>query len=285
LRFEHRTSMDLITGLKFTRSAKSQGQANDGLNQPIYLPSVRRTNDVGKLGDAASIGIGGVTGDASFFLLNESQRIEHSLPVACLRPVISRARHLVSPSISRDVWERLKTKGERVWLFDPPPSVMLHYAVRDYIRWGVKSGCNLQSQKIAERTPWYRARLPSLPDGYLSGMSSSGPIICFRNMDRLTATNTLYVVSFNRNLSASDRAAVSLALLTSRVADRLSRIGRSYADGLIKFEPIDLRKLEIPRVTQTRDAGRTYHRAVHQLLAGNVDCARAIVDLWFSERV
>jgi len=114
LRFEYQTSADLITGLRATRRAKSQSLSNGHLNHPICLPSARKTNDVGRLGDAVSIGIGGVTGDASFFLLNENQRIEHSLPVACLRPVVSRARHLVSSSIGRDVWERLKIKGERV---------------------------------------------------------------------------------------------------------------------------------------------------------------------------
>lgn len=250
-RFEYQTPAELIKGLETTRKGNFPNWANDNSNCPIWLPSIRKANDFGKLGDAVSIGIGGVTGDASFFLLNEGQRIEHSLPVACMRPVVSRARHLISPSIGRNVWERLKTKGERVWLFDPPPSAIRHHAVKSYIRWGVRSGCNLESQKIAERAPWFRARLPSLPDGYLSGMSSSGPMICFREMDRLTATNTLYVVYFNRDLSTSDRAAVSLALLTSRVADRLSRIGRSYADGLIKFEPVDLRLLEIPRVART----------------------------------
>jgi adenine-specific DNA-methyltransferase len=285
VRFEHETPAELIKEIRRLRRTNScEKVSQSALKGPTSGGCLQEIDEV-KLEEAAAIGIGAVTGDASFFLMTEDQRIRLSLPVSCLRPVISRARHLVSPSINTKVWEQLRSSGERVWLFDPPPSALQHPAVKRYIRWGRKAGCDVLNQKIASRTPWYRAKLPPPPDGYLSGMSSFGPIICFRGMERLNATNTLYVVKFKPNLTLDGKGAISLALMSSRVTDRLSRIGRSYADGLIKYEPVDLRNLRIPRVSQASGAFATYARAAGALLDGRVDQARSIVDMWFSSRI
>lgn len=278
-RFEYRDASQLIKGLASVSSSARR------IRNLVSAPAIVSSVDTTKLEAAVTIGIGGVTGDSSYFVLNESQRIALGLPTSAMRPVLSRARHLVSSSIDRSIWDKLKSAGERIWLFDPPPSLLHHKAVQKYIKWGQSGGCRTTNHKIAGRTPWYRTKLPSAPDGFLSGMASAGPVICHRGMDRLTATNTLYVINFDRNLTNADRAAVSLALLNSSVVDQLRRVGRTYADGLIKFEPGDLRQIRIPRVVQTASAETTYRRAVNELLSGRVAAAREIADKWFSNRI
>ncbi|WP_456705105.1 Eco57I restriction-modification methylase domain-containing protein [Bradyrhizobium sp. USDA 4449] len=278
-RFEYQDASQLVKGLASVSSSARR------IRPPVSAPAVLSSVDTARLDSAASITIGGVTGDSSYFVLNESQRIAHGLPTSAMRPVLSRARHLVSSSIDRDIWDKLKSAGERIWLFDPPPSIVPHKAVQKYIRWGRNGGCRTTNHKIAGRTPWYRTKIPSAPDGFLSGMTSVGPVICLRGMDRLTATNTLYVITFDRGLTTADRAAVSLALLKSSVGDQLRRIGRTYADGLIKFEPGDLRQVRIPRVAHTAGAEKTYRRALNELLAGHETAARKLADEWFSSRV
>jgi hypothetical protein len=47
-----------------------------------------------------------------------------------------------------------------------------------------------------------------------------------------------------------ERAAIGLSLLTTSAREELAKVGRRYADGLLKYEPGDLEKVEIPLVTE-----------------------------------
>ena len=99
-------------------------------------------------------------------------------------------------------------------------------------------------------------------DGFMSGMSGWGPWVVFRQMPRLAATNTLYMVRFLGVVDLDERAAWAMWLLTSEAARLLRRIGRRYADGLVKFEPGDIAELPIGRPTQTVGAYKSYRQAL-----------------------
>jgi adenine-specific DNA-methyltransferase len=275
-RFEYRSMEAMVSGLE--RKSK---------RREMLRPSVKSCSNGTKgrkLSDYMSIGIGAVTGDASYFLLSESERIERGLPAASLRPVISRARHLTSPIIDMQVWSELKRSDDRIWLFDPIPSSLDHPAVKKYIGWGTRQGCDIDNHKIQVRHPWYRVRVPRIVDAYLSGMSSIGPLICFRNMERLTATNTLYVVEFCKHQGADDRAALALGMLTSKSQEMLSAAARNYAAGLSKFEPSDLLNIEVPTVSDTSGAWFTYQQVAKLVLQGHRENARQDADRWFFTR-
>lgn len=231
-----------------------------------------------------SIGIGAVTGDSSYFLLSESARLQHELPTASLRPALSRARHLTSPSIDAKIWADFRKRDDRVWLFSPPQSLLSHPAVSRYLRWGERSGCKIENNKIRSRELWYRVPLPKSIDAYVSGMSSTGPLICFKSMHNLTATNTLYTVGFLQHLDPNDRAAVALALLTTQCAEELSQRARNYAAGLSKFEPSDLLSVKIPTVENRAGAWLDYQRIAGLALEGRRDSARLEADKWFFAR-
>ena len=95
----------------------------------------------------------------------------------------------------------------------------------------------------------------------MSGMSGWGPWVVFREMPRLAATNTLYVIQFVATVDRDGRAAWAMWLLTSEASRHLQRIGRRYADGLVKFEPGDLAALPIRKPTATLNAYASYKRA------------------------
>ena len=287
-RSEYKTAKGLITSLsagKDTRHIALEPKIilTHPREVPISSPSIIGSSNSETLEENLSIGLGGVTGDASFFLLNEQQRLLRDLPVASMRAVLSRARHLMGPMISDAVWQKLKNDEERVWLFDPTPSMSKHPAVKRYIRWGKREGCDLASHKISVRPTWYRTVLPGPADGFISGMSSTGPWLCFRQKARLTATNTLYTVRFRKHKSLDERASVALAMLTSRSRDQLDKLGRNYAAGLVKYEPGDLRKLRIEACKNVRGSYQSYRRAIEALLTDRHDDARLIADGWFSE--
>lgn len=232
--------------------------------------------------DILEIRLGGVTGDARFFVLSEADRRDNDLPTAALRRIIARAHHLVSGSIAQADWEKLKEAGERVWLFQPSLAQLTNQAVKKYMALSHKEGgCNREAFKIKHRTPWYRTPLPPIIHGFMSGMSSWGPWVVFRVVPRLAATNTLYTVRFKVGKSFDERAAWAMWLLTSLVQPHLARIGRCYADGLIKYEPGDIGRLPISKPLRTKGAFHEYQTAVSALLAGHTARSNEIADAWF----
>jgi hypothetical protein len=71
-------------------------------------------------------------------------------------------------------------------------------------------------------------------------MSQFSPWICLNRMRGLTATNTLYVVSFHRRLTVSEKASWCLSLMHPLARDAASSARRVYGDGLQKLEPNDI---------------------------------------------
>jgi adenine-specific DNA-methyltransferase len=236
-----------------------------------------------RLGDLLYIRIGAVTGDARYFLLTEQERLTLGLPRAAVRPVVSRSRHLTAAVMTQQEWERLRDQGERVWLFRPSNATLSHPAVDRYLQQGQEGACSVTGFKVRSRDPWHQTPLPGRIDGFLSGMSKRLPFLSLRGMDRLTATNTLYVVRFTRAREAADRAAIGLALLTSKVRRELARHVRVYADGLVKFEPTELSRVLMPSLSPRPDAVDVFERATALLLAEDEPAAEALADEWAAE--
>jgi adenine-specific DNA-methyltransferase len=279
VRYEHESADALIAALPGSRSALE----NDPLAAPSEPSRPSPTPDgTRRLGDVLSVRLGGVTGDARYFLLTESERLKHGLPTKCLRTVVSKARHLVAAELTRAHWDALRASGERVWLFDPPPSVISHPAVRAYLELPPQSdGCRRDRYKISGRSPWYRTPLPKFVDGFLSGMTQLRPWICLRSMPRLTATNTLYSLRFHGRMTQDEKAAWGLSLLTSHARRLLEPVGRLYPDGLVKYEPGDLLDLPLVVPVKVDEARVWYLETVRALLTGHPEKATQMADRWF----
>lgn len=228
------------------------------------------------------IAIGGVVGDARFFLLNEARRVELGLPTGSLRPVVSRAKHLSTPLITPKVWETLRRNNERIWLFSPPAGLRAHPRVREYLRLSPSDGgCIRSAGKVAGRPQWSRPVMPTRVEGFLSGMSSAGPWIAFSRMPRLSASNTLYVVRTRSVAVRANRYVWALGLLTSSVREQIRMRTRRYADGLCKLEPCDINALMLPVPRSVMGARRAYVTALGALLAGDDKLAAGLADTWF----
>ena len=237
------------------------------------------------LGDLATIGLGGVTGDASFFLLTEEERKALHLPLNSLAPVVSRARHLQTAVIDRNRWNALRHNNQRVWLFGPPDKALTNVHVKGYLRRKASDGgCRRSNYKVSIRDPWYRTPLPEDPHGFISGMSQHGPWICFSEMKGLNATNTLYVIKFHDEIDENMRFGWALALLTAAAQRQIRSLGRRYADGLKKYEPSGLKQIRL--VTPANDVSyrSSYVLAVEALLKGERQKAHMIAEKAIGER-
>jgi len=232
-----------------------------------------------RLGNIAEIRLGGVTGDARYFLLKDDKRVSLGLPRSAVIPVVTRAKHLKSAILTEKAWESLRLKGERVWLFNPVGQSFENRSVQRYLRLAEdRGGCNRSGFKVSRRTPWYRTPLPKAPHAFISGMGAVGPWICFNEKPGLNATNTLYVVTFNDTVSRNQRYGWSLALLSSFAQRQLRRLGRQYADGLVKYEPGTLANIELPRLKIGLQMRPIYVKAVRALIANDRSASRRIAD-------
>jgi adenine-specific DNA-methyltransferase len=230
-----------------------------------------------RFSDLFSAGIGCVTGDVNYFLLTESQRLGHDLPISALRPVVSKARHLAASQISKVIWDRLRRADERVWLFSPDVHAQRNRAVRAYLKHG-ETVCNLDGYKLRNRDHWYEVPGIRFGVGFMSGMTSVGPWLSLRSMRGLAATNTLYVITTNETMTIDEQAAWALSLLSSETRRQVRAKLRCYPDGLTKLEPHDISELQLlppNRIAGSRDA---YHRAITLLMSGNAGAATAIAD-------
>lgn len=263
-----------------TREGLIQGLSQSGSRNGHKCPSgtVRWAASTVTLDAVAEVRLGGVTGDASYFLMTEERRQDLDLPMAALTPVVSKAKHLRSASMMEQDWNELKSSGERIWLFNPSEHVVKRPEVRNYLDLDAsEGGCTREAYKVSIRKPWYRTPMPKAPDAFLSGMSQHGPWLCINEMQGLNATNTLYVVTFHsRNRDIWYMWA--LALFSSTAQRQLRRIGRRYADGLVKYEPGPLSKIKLPQLRLDLDYRSLYERAVNAFLVGNRAMAKYIAD-------
>jgi adenine-specific DNA-methyltransferase len=263
-----------------TRTTLIRGLSNVGRRNGRRCPSGEFLGGRKRVafGSVAEIGLGGVTGDAAFFLMNEERRMSLGLPTEALTPVVSRASHLRSAVLKQEDWEHLKGTGERIWLFNPSKTISKTHNVRRYLELERSDGgCNRRAYKVSIRDPWYQTPMPSVADAFLSGMSQYGPWLCINETQRVNATNTLYVVRFlDRNMSAW--YALALAFLSTEARRQVRRIGRRYPDGLIKHEPGSISKLMLPAVRENLDHKRMYIEAVSALLSGRRRLSMEIAD-------
>jgi len=235
-------------------------------------------------GDVANVRLGGVTGDAEYFLLTESERKAAGLPSQACTPVVSRSRHVKSAAIDIDSWRRLRDRDERVWLFNPTDDILEDPAVQRRLNLDPSAGgCNRNAFKVAMRDPWYRTPMPRVPDAFISGMQSQGPWLTLNMMPKLNATNTLYVVNFVDTVSVEERFAIALGFLTTKVRKQLVRKARRYADGLWKYEPGTLLTVSIPDITSCGDCRNLYFRAIDALLKDDSATAQRLADSGFSQ--
>ena len=232
-----------------------------------------------RLGDIMKIRIGGVTGDADYFLFSDKERKGCSLPKSAFVPVVSRSKHLMRGVHNDASWHVLRDMGEKVWLFRPAKRLLSHKAVSAYLKLSQENGgCHRSRFKIEARDPWYQTPLPKTPDVFLTGMSGLGLWMCMNEYSLLNATNTLYVGMFREDYTRSQKFAWALTLLTSGVQKQIARSKRVYADGLSKFEPGQISQLEIPVPPSIRDSVSMYRKASRLLFEEKKQLAIQVAD-------
>ena len=232
-------------------------------------------------GDIATIQIGAVAGDANYFLITEARRTELDLPLTAVRPILTKARHIIASEIGQAVWKRLLANGQRVWLFAPGENDLQDPIVLAYLEKEEQhGGCNREALKVRNRHPWYLVDIPRRFDGFLSGMSHNFSWVALNRMRNLTASNTLYGIRFRHPMSVDEQSAWCLSLLSSRTEESRAQWVRQYPQGLHKLEPGDMAKLIVQRPKAVDGARSKYRQVVALIQSGKHAEAQTTVDRW-----
>lgn len=262
-----------------------------GLRPPVRqaVPSIqiRARNPAKHEAPAASllrVRLGAVTGDAKYFLLGETRRKELRLPLSSVVPVLTKAKHIRDAVFDRYAWAKLRDADDRTYLFRPTIDCLKNPNVDAYLRLSTKDGgCNRNAGWVAKRDPWHRVALPADAHAFMSGVSSLGPFLTLNKMEGLTATNTLYIISFFPSYRALEaRAAIGLAFISGFVRSQVDERTRTYAGGMKKLEPSDLSSLILPIKSNSVGAIETLVQATQMLTSGSSSQAAELADDWFA---
>ena len=224
-----------------------------------------------RLGEAADVGIGYVTGANGFFHLSTEECSRWEIPKRFLRPCLLNLRGFAGLEYDHQHWKNRRSEGEKVYLLalPPRPAEALPTSVQAYLRHGESKG--LRSRyKCRIRKYWFTVPHVRIADAFLSYMSGGQPLLV-TNAAHLVAPNTVHVLRFNRNSDPLSYAASWKSSLT-RLSCELE--GHALGGGLFKLEPS-----EAENVLVVRPRARPLKSLMSRLRGGRIDSPEGFSDV------
>ena len=217
-------------------------------------------SDSSRLGFAASVGIGYVSGANAFFHLRPSEAVRWAIPEQFLHPTVRNARVLPSHTLTPRTVEEWRRADEPMLLLRIPKLAKLPPPVAQYLS-SEEGQQARQTYKCRNRHPWYSVPDVRLPAFFLTYMSGVAPSLV-RNAAAATCTNALHAVHLRngidgrRLLDAWDSTFVELSCELE---------GHALGGGMLKLEPGEAARVVMPSAraqselvdSDLRDAVRT----------------------------
>ncbi len=194
-----------------------------------------------RLADFASVGIGYVSGDNSFFHLRPSEAELWRIPKSVLHPTVRNSRALPGQQITRATVRGWKKADEPAFLLRLRRGQRLSAGVRRYLDSEAGKEAR-QAYKCRTREPWYAVPDVQVPDfilTYMSGRSAS----LVRNAAGVTCTNTMHSV----RVRDPELAAQLLPSWGSPFTQLSCEIeGHALGGGMLKLEPREAGRVLFP---------------------------------------
>jgi adenine-specific DNA methylase len=205
----------------------------------LYL-GLSENRQVRRIGTAADVGIGYVTGCNDFFHVSLPESRQWKLPSTLLRPALLAMDGCFGALLRKADWAELRAAGRKAYLLAIPPisEVKLPAAVREYLSFGEQLGVPKRF-KCRVREPWYSVPHVRVADAFLSYMSGQSPRLV-GNRSGLVAPNTLHLVRFEKGERADPFIGGWYSSLT-KLSCELE--GHPLGGGMLKLEPTEAAKV------------------------------------------
>jgi len=242
--------------------------------RPYLLPAELRTlyscaaahPESRRLGEIASVGIGYVSGDNSFFHLRPSEAKRWKIPGAFLHASLRNGSAMPSQQISRATVEAWMRADDPILLLRLQRGQELPQSVRAYLDSSAGLAAR-QGYKCRNRTPWYAVPDVQTPDYVLSYMSGRTANLVL-NTAAVTCTNSVHAVRV-RDPEAAGKLLPRWSSLFVRLSCELE--GHALGGGMLKLEPREATQVlfaadsivEKAKSDIVEDGIRTLHRWRH----------------------
>jgi len=195
---------------------------------------------VARLGAAADVGIGYVTGCNDYFHLSFPETKKWKIKASFLKKALPTLGEFDGIAFGLRDWRRNKDAGKKVFLFSPAISGDRTGPedIRSYIRFGEGLGIH-RHFKCRVRQPWYVVPHVRIADAFLSYMSGGGPKLV-ANVAHVVAPNTLHIVRFFPPHRTKKWVAGWYTSLT-RLSCELE--GHPLGGGMLKLEPSEAERV------------------------------------------
>jgi adenine-specific DNA-methyltransferase len=196
-----------------------------------------------RFGEAASIGIGYVSGANDFFHLRPSQAAKLGIPAKLLYPSVRNGRALPSHQLTKGTIQKWHAADEPMMLLRLPKAnkAALPVGVRRYLDSpeGVEAR---EAYKCRVRDPWFSVPDVQTPDYFLSYMSGISANLV-RNDGGATCTNSVHGVRV-RNGAAMKRVVENWTTSFAALSREIE--GHPLGGGMLKLEPREATRILIP---------------------------------------
>lgn len=195
----------------------------------------RRMPGMTPLGSLVAVRRGIATGANGFFVIpdHEAEALglsRYTHPVVCRAKEVIQAQGVLS-----------KPSGKVLLIL---PDKELDENVANYVAHGETTGVH-EGYLASARKTWYRLSTPSVPDAVATYMARGNPSFAL-NQVRACTLNTVHGLFLKDKVTVADLSAV-LAWLNASSSP--VGVGKTYAGGLIKFEPRDMEGILVPHPT------------------------------------
>jgi len=211
----------------------------------LYAESLREGHAF-RLGDAARVGIGYVTGANDFFHLRPSDADRAEIPRFFLQPSVRNGGSLPPRAVTASTVAEWIRRDEPVLLLRLHKDSDVPRSVKRYLDSPAGLAAR-QTYKCRTRDPWFVVPDVSAPDGFLSYMSGNGPSLVSNHTD-CACTNSVHAVRLLDRRMSMGRLRKSWDHPFTRLSCEVE--GHPLGGGMLKLEPGEASRIAL--VTRER---------------------------------
>ncbi|MGY6000052.1 N-6 DNA methylase [Stenotrophomonas maltophilia] len=220
--------------------------AGASLPRSRRTPSAHGAGDIKTvaLGELLSARIGVVTGDNPFFLLSAQRAEEEGIDLADLMPIFAKGAMAAGLSFGKPQLKLAEEAGRACYLLSWDGQSKVSPAIRRYLSKYPEDRIRSNST-FSKRRLWHETNHPAVPHAFWPVMRDLGPKLVL-NPQKFHCTNTVHRIFFADGISAIQRKQIAVSLQSSFAQLHAELSGRSYGSGVLKHEPRDVERIQIP---------------------------------------